>query len=216
MKSVFAFLSGTHCETFAFRDRLNQLCKLLKHIFANKVGGGGGEKFPLRISRDWRSCIVAATLYIKPKQHNSHLTPPLGWAHPLQGIARGSHGGAATAKLTWTVRRQRIKGEKWCGLMLFPNCPRAVEETVNVQGKRSVKATKQTATNRNYVPLVIRLSQCLPALLPELRFQGFYFLFSFTLWRLPWCLFRGERMQLALRELLQLLLQSLIELRARR
>lgn len=36
--SVFAFPSDNHCETFAFRGRLNRLCKLLKHIFANKVG----------------------------------------------------------------------------------------------------------------------------------------------------------------------------------
>lgn len=36
--SVFAFPSDNHCEAFAFRGRLNRLCKLLKHSFATKVG----------------------------------------------------------------------------------------------------------------------------------------------------------------------------------
>jgi len=76
-KSVFAFLSDTHCETSAFRGRLNQLCKLLKHIFANKVWGE--RNFPYRfLGTDSRAFLRAATLHTKPKQCNSHLTLPLG------------------------------------------------------------------------------------------------------------------------------------------
>lgn len=140
VKSVFAFLSGTHFETFAFRERLNQLCKLLKHVFANKRWGGE-RNFPCRfLGTDSHAFLMATTLYIKPRQHNSHFTLPLDWAHPLQDIARGSHGGTATAKLTWTVRRPLgWKGKSSVALCSSQNCLRALKGTVNIQGKRSVK-----------------------------------------------------------------------------
>lgn len=114
-----AFLSGTHCETFAFMESLNQICKLLKHIFANKVWGQ--RNFPYRLlGTDDHTFLMAATLCVKPKQRKSSHTA-LRLSSPTPGHRkRVSQRGSNSEANTDSQKTERIRGGKWYGLMMFP------------------------------------------------------------------------------------------------